>query len=42
MIVSHLERSTHWVKQFLFCKNVVLLLNYIVSKIKNIPPIGKF
>ena len=28
--------------QFLFCENVVLLPNYIVSKIENIPPIEKF
>ena len=27
---------------FLFCENVVLLPNYIVSKIENIPSIGKF
>ena len=27
---------------FLFCENVVLVPNYIVSKIENIPPIGKF
>ena len=27
---------------FLFRKNAVLLPNYIISKIKNIPPIGKF
>ena len=27
---------------FLFCENVVLLPNYIVFKIENIPPIGKF
>ena len=28
--------------QFLFCENVVLLLNYIVCKIENIPPNRKF
>ena len=27
--------------RFLFCEIVVLLPNYIVSKIENIPPIGK-
>ena len=27
---------------FVFCENVVLLPNHIVSKIENIPPIGKF
>ena len=43
--VSHLERGTHWVniwRHFLCCENVVLLPNYIVTKIENIPPIEKF
>ena len=43
-IVSYLGRGTHWVKNlapFLLCENVVLQPNYIVSKIENIPPIGK-
>ena len=38
-IVSHFERVWH---HFLFCEHVVMLPNYIVSKIENIPPIGKF
>ena len=42
-VVPHSKRGTHWAKHLtpsLFCKNVVLLRNYIVSKIKNIPPTG--
>ena len=42
--MSHSERGTHWVKHLaprFVCENVVLLPNYIVSKIENIPPIGK-
>ena len=38
-IVSHLERGTHWVKHlapFFVLWNVVLLPNYIVSKIKTV------
>ena len=42
-IVSHLEHIglNIW-HHLLFCENVVLLPNYIVSKVENIPLIEKF